>query len=73
MEKNSSFSAHRDFIARLLCGPFAGKAFRRLEEEGRLAELLPEVACLRHVTQPPEFHPEGDVLEHTFIMLDHMV
>ena len=73
MEKTSPSSTRRHFIARLLCGPFAGTAFRRLEAEGRLAELLPEVACLRHVTQPPEFHPEGDVLEHTFIMLDHMV
>ena len=73
MEKTFSVSAGRDFISPLLCGPFAGKSFRRLEEEGRLAELLPEVACLRQVTQPPEFHPEGDVLEHTFLMLDHMV
>lgn len=73
MEKTFSVSAGRDLIASLLCGPFAGKSFRRLEARGRLAELLPEVACLRHVTQPPEFHPEGDVLEHTFLMLDHMV
>ena len=64
---------HRTFVAKLFRAPFAGLAFRRLEEEGRLAELLPEVACLRQVTQPPEFHPEGDVLEHTFLMLDHMV
>lgn len=73
MTKTSAAAPRRVFISRLLCGSFAGKAFRRLEEEGRLAELLPEVACLRHVTQPPEFHPEGDVLEHTFLMLDHMV
>ena len=71
--KKTSTSAPRDLVARLLCAPFAGRAFRRFEKEGGLAELLPEVACLRHVTQPPEFHPEGDVLEHTFLMLDHMV
>ena len=73
METPPSVSAGREFISRLLCGSSAGLAFRRLEREGRLAELLPEVACLRRVTQPPEFHPEGDVLEHTFLMLDHMV
>ena len=73
MDPYATGKTHRNFIAGLLKKPFAGLAFRRLEKEGRLAELLPEVACLRQVTQPPEFHPEGDVLEHTLIMLDHMV
>ena len=73
MDPFATGKTRRNFIAGLLKKPFAGLAFRRLEEEGRFAELLPEVACLRHVTQPPEFHPEGDVLEHTLLMLDHMV
>ena len=73
MDPYATGKTRRNFIAGLLKKPFAGLAFRRLEKEGRLAELLPEVACLRQVTQPPEFHPEGDVLEHTLIMLDHMV
>ena len=63
----------REFIAGLLSAPFAGRAFRRLEEEGKLRELLPEVSAMRGVAQPPEFHPEGDVFEHTMVMLDHMV
>ena len=32
--------------------------------------ILPEVAAMRGVQQPPEFHPEGDVWTHTLIMLD---
>ena len=32
--------------------------------------LLPEVARMKGVDQPPEFHPEGDVWTHTLIMLE---
>lgn len=34
-------------------------------EDGIFANILPEVAALRGVPQPPEFHPEGDAFEHT--------
>lgn len=34
-------------------------------EEGNFESILPEVAALRGVPQPPEFHPEGDAFEHT--------
>ena len=40
-----------------------------LDESALLAILLPEVAALRGVEQPPEFHPEGDVFTHTRLML----
>ncbi|MBM4147478.1 MAG: CCA tRNA nucleotidyltransferase [Lentisphaerae bacterium] len=61
----------RDELVRMLLesGP-AGAAFRLLDSSGLLAAVLPEVACLRNQEQPPEFHPEGDVLEHTLRMLD---
>jgi len=32
--------------------------------------LLPEVARMKGVEQPPEYHPEGDVWTHTLIMLE---
>jgi poly(A) polymerase len=41
-----------------------------LDESGLLRVLLPEVAALQGVTQPPEFHPEGDVWVHTLAMLE---
>jgi poly(A) polymerase len=41
-----------------------------LREAGLLGVVLPEVAALDGVAQPPEFHPEGDVLTHTRMMLD---
>lgn len=50
--------------------PRAGGGLERLRRTGLLAELLPEVAALSGVEQPPEFHPEGDVFTHTALMLD---
>jgi len=41
-----------------------------LAESGILSEIMPEVDVLRGVEQPPRFHPEGDVWEHTLRMLD---
>jgi poly(A) polymerase len=49
-----------------------GEAILMLESLGILAVILPEVAVLRNQEQPPQFHPEGDVLTHTAIMLDAM-
>jgi len=34
-------------------------------ETGDIETILPEVAALRGVQQPPEFHPEGDAFVHT--------
>jgi poly(A) polymerase len=43
-----------------------------LDTSGLLAEVLPEIAAMKGVEQPPEFHPEGDVFRHTKLMLDMM-
>ena len=56
----------------LLESPQPSHAFRLLSDLGLLAVVLPEVQAMRGVEQPPEFHPEGDVFEHTLIMLDTM-
>ncbi|MBN1600486.1 MAG: CCA tRNA nucleotidyltransferase [Chitinispirillaceae bacterium] len=52
-------------LTRMLCGPHPDKAIELLRENGILNEVLPEVAALSGVEQPPEFHPEGDVFIHT--------
>lgn len=62
----------RDEIARILTEGGAREGFELLDATGLLAEVLPEVAALKGVAQPPEFHPEGDVWTHTMIMLDWM-
>lgn len=60
-------------LDRTLCeSPRAGRALLLLDDLGLLDVLLPEVATMKGVEQPPQFHPEGDVFDHTVIMLDAM-
>lgn len=72
--KVTALSGERVFseLDSMLTGRFPERAFRLLESSGVLAHLLPEVAVLRNIEQPPQFHPEGDVLEHTLLMLRRM-
>ncbi len=60
----------RDELVRILTVPHAGRALRLMHDLKLLAPILPEVDALAGVEQPPQFHPEGDVFEHTCIMLD---
>ena len=60
----------RDELSRILTEGSARRGFELLHESGLLQQLLPEVAALRGVEQPPQYHPEGDVWIHTMLMLD---
>jgi poly(A) polymerase len=61
----------REELFRMLTeAPLAGNALQLLQTSGLLREILPEVAAMAGVEQPPEFHPEGDVFTHTRMMLD---
>ena len=62
----------RDEILRILGRPRASTAFRLLSQAGLLREILPEVERMRGVRQPEEFHPEGDVFDHTMLLLDRL-
>ncbi len=44
-----------------------------LRATGLLRELLPEVAALEGVPQPPEFHPEGDCWRHQLLVMRHLL
>ncbi len=59
-------------IVRMLSEGYSRPAVDLLERTGLLAEVLPEVAALRGVQQPAQFHPEGDVWTHTVMMLKRM-
>ena len=50
----------------------ARRGFELLDASGLLADLLPEMAAMKGVEQPPEFHPEGDVWTHTLLMLEKL-
>jgi poly(A) polymerase len=60
----------RDELTRLLTEGSARRGFELLEASELLRAVLPEVARMKGVEQPPEFHPEGDVWIHTRIMLE---
>ncbi len=59
----------RDELNRILTEGGARRGFELLDASGMLADILPEVAAMKGVEQPPEFHPEGDVWEHTLRLL----
>jgi len=62
----------RDELARILTEGGARRGFELLDETGLLGDILPEVAAMRGVAQPPEFHPEGDVWTHTLLLLEKL-
>lgn len=62
----------RDEIIKMLTEGGARCAFETMDATGLLNEVLPEIAAMKGVEQPPEFHPEGDVFTHTMIALDHL-
>jgi poly(A) polymerase len=62
----------RDELNKLLTRGGARTGFDLMLRTGLLERVLPEVAAMRGVAQPPRFHPEGDVWEHTMRMLDLM-
>lgn len=62
----------RDELGRILTEGSARRGFELLQESGLLQQLLPEVAALRGVEQPPQYHPEGDVWTHTMLMLERL-
>ncbi len=56
----------------LMEAPRPGDALRQMHDLGVLAAILPEVAAMHGQEQPPEYHPEGDVLQHTILMLNSL-
>jgi poly(A) polymerase len=62
----------RDELTKMLTEGRARRAFELLDESGLLDEVLPEVARMKGVAQPPQFHPEGDVWVHTLMLLDQL-
>jgi poly(A) polymerase len=62
----------RDELLKILMTPRPARGIRLLDKSGLLEHILPEVAAMKGVQQPREFHPEGDVFIHTLLMLHYM-
>jgi poly(A) polymerase len=62
----------RDELIRILTEGGARRGFELLDASSMLADILPEIAAMKGVEQPPEYHPEGDVWTHTLLMLERL-
>lgn len=62
----------RDELTRMWTEGAARRALELLDQTGLLREVLPEVAQLQGVEQPPQFHPEGDVWTHTLLLMEKL-
>jgi poly(A) polymerase len=60
----------REELTKLLTEGAARRAMELLDDTGLLPQVLPEVAAMQGVQQPPQYHPEGDVWTHTLLMLE---
>ncbi len=61
-----------DELVKILTDNDPKRGIELLYESGLLNIILPEVAKLKGVEQPKDFHPEGDVFIHTLLMLKNM-
>src|SRR5579871_6555495 len=62
----------REELVRILTEGGARRGFELLDQTKLLDELLPEIAAMKGVEQPPAFHPEGDVWIHTLLLLEKL-
>ena len=62
----------RDELTRMLTEGHARRAFEWLDETSLLEQVLPEIARMKGVEQPPQYHPEGDVWTHTLLLLEQL-
>lgn len=60
----------REELTKMLTEGAARQAFELLDQTWLLGQVLPEIAAMKGVEQPPEFHPEGDVWIHTRMMIE---
>ena len=60
----------RDELVKIFLSPNRLLGFDRLDSSGLLRAVLPELSPMKGCAQPEQFHPEGDVFQHTRLMLD---
>jgi poly(A) polymerase len=63
----------RDELLKLFSAPHAARGLVLLRESGLLEHILPELAATIECEQSPDFHPEGNVFNHIWLMLEKML
>lgn len=61
-----------DELRKALVHPSRASFIRLLDQTGLCRVILPEICELKGVTQSPTMHPEGDVFEHTLVLLEKL-
>jgi len=59
----------REELVRIFLSANRLRGWELLDESGLMRAILPELEAMKGCAQPEQFHPEGDVFEHTRIML----
>src|ERR1700704_2141520 len=68
--KQISAERIRDELVRIFLSPNRGRGWDLLDSSGLMRIILPELDAMKGCEQPEQFHPEGDVFEHTRLMLE---
>lgn len=70
--KNVSPERIRLELNKILEDKNRAQAIEELSKFGILGQIMPEAEKMKGVAQPPQFHAEGDVWEHTLLCLKNM-
>jgi len=62
----------RDELVRIFLSPNRTRGWDLLDSSRLMRAILPELDRMKGVLQPEQFHPEGDVFEHTRLMLQFL-
>lgn len=68
--KKISAERIQEELTKIITREGSRRCFELMSETGILKQILPEIENLIGVDQPPRFHPEGDVWQHTLKMLE---
>ena len=60
----------RDELVKIFLSPQRLRGWDLLDESGLMRVVLPEIEAMKGCLQPEQFHPEGDVFQHTRLMLE---
>jgi tRNA nucleotidyltransferase/poly(A) polymerase len=62
----------RDELVRIWTSPNRVRGWDLLDSSGLMRVILPEIDAMKGCLQPEQFHPEGDVFQHTRLMLQFL-
>ena len=60
----------REEVLKIFLSPHRVRGWDLLDQGGLLRTILPELDAMKGCLQPEQFHPEGDVFQHTRLMLE---